>query len=248
MTTFKLEELMLNSWPALQTRHLDGFVLRSALGHTKRSNAASPLYPSTLDFKELSLAVRDHYRAQQITPMFRITDLAPVGLDDYLDAAGWQFYDPSQGMIFDIPERMKLGGSRDVMISLEDSPSPGWVEGAGLAYEFNDHQINALGMIVSQIRLTSAFCTVYLNKQPVGYGLAVYERGAVGLYDLAILPEFRGGGIGRRMVGSLIHWGKSKGASSAYLQARVANVKAIGLYESMGFRRAYLYHHRVWGK
>lgn len=237
---------MLNAWPALQTRHVDGWLLRTALGHTKRANAATPFYVSKIDFKELALVVRDHYRAQKIIPMFRITDLAPKGFDAYLEDEGWQFYDQSQGMIFDIPVRLNLGGSKAAMLSLEDSPSPTWVEGAGLAYEFSDWQIDALGMIVSQIKLTSAFCTVYLDKKPVGYGLAVYERGAVGLYDLAIHPDFRGQGIGRRMVGSLIHWGKSKGAEIAYLQARIANTRAIGLYENMGFRRAYLYHHRLW--
>jgi ribosomal protein S18 acetylase RimI-like enzyme len=94
--------------------------------------------------------------------------------------------------------------------------------------------------------LPSAYCTVYLDKKPVGYGLAVYERGAIGLYDLAIAPDQRGKGLGRRMVLSLIHWGKSKGAEMAYLQVRGANARAQALYQSLGFTTAYQYHHRVW--
>lgn len=243
---FKCEELLFNSWAALQTEHVDGFLLRYANGHTKRSNAASALYPSKMDFSELALIVRDRYRAAQITPMFRITPLAPQGLDGFLEAQGWEHYDPSLGMVLEIPQRLEKAGERESIITLEEMPSHNWIEGAGLAYEFEPWQIESLGQIVSNIRLPSAYCTVYLDKKPVGYGLAVYERGAIGLYDLAILPEQRGKGLGKRMVLSLIHWGKSRGAEIAYLQVRQGNPRAVALYKSIGFTVAYEYHHRVW--
>jgi N-acetylglutamate synthase len=243
---FKCEELLFNSWVALQTEHVDGFLLRYANGHTKRSNSASALYPSKMDFAELALIVRDRYRAAQITPMFRISPLTPIGLDDYLENEGWEHHDPSLGMVLDIPQRLLKASERESIITLEEMPTNNWIEGAGHAYEFEPWQIDSLAQIVSNIRLPSAYCTVYLNKKPVGYGLAVYERGAVGLYDLAITKEMRGKGLGRRMVLSLIHWGKSKGAEMAYLQVREANTSATALYQTIGFQKAYSYHHRVW--
>jgi ribosomal protein S18 acetylase RimI-like enzyme len=243
---FKLEELLFNSWVALQTEHVDGFLLRYALGHTKRSNSASSLYPSSMPFPEISQLVRDRYKQAGIKPMFRITPLSPSGLDAHLEREGWVHHDPSQTMVLDIPQRLVKASERESIITIEEMPTPAWIEGAGEAYGFVDWQIEALAMICSNIRLPSAYCTVYLDKKPVGYGLAVFERGAMGLYDLAILPELRGKGLGRRMVLSLVHWGKSRGAEMAYLQVRRANEKAIGLYENMGFKLAYHYHHRVW--
>ena len=52
MTIRDIEELALNAWPALQTKHYDGWVLRFANGYTRRSNAVIPLYESTLDLDE----------------------------------------------------------------------------------------------------------------------------------------------------------------------------------------------------
>ena len=45
----QFEEISNNAWPALQTIHYDGWILRFANGVTKRSNSVNMLYHSTLD-------------------------------------------------------------------------------------------------------------------------------------------------------------------------------------------------------
>jgi ribosomal protein S18 acetylase RimI-like enzyme len=47
------------------------------------------------------------------------------------------------------------------------------------------------------------------------------------------------------MVTSLMAWGRSEGATVAYLQVREENEVARALYASLGFRDAYRYTHRV---
>jgi N-acetylglutamate synthase len=243
---FNIEERTMNAWPALQTRHVDGLLLRSALGHTKRANAATALYSSTISMEELAIIVKDHYRAMKITPMFRITPLSPVGLDEYLEKAGWVLHEPSYGLEYDIPTRLEKGGNREAMVTLEEEPSPAWVEGAAKAYELQEWQQEALWHIVSSIQVKRAFCTLFLDKEPVAFGLGTCERGYVGLHDLAVKREFRSLGLGERMIKSLFHWGKSHGGERAFLQVREANSGARKLYARLGFREVYLYHHRVW--
>jgi ribosomal protein S18 acetylase RimI-like enzyme len=73
----------------------------------------------------------------------------------------------------------------------------------------------------------------------------VYERGYIGLFDIVVAPELRGIGLGRRVLTSLMAWGREQGAHSAYLQVREDNAVARALYDSLGFSRAYRYTHRV---
>jgi ribosomal protein S18 acetylase RimI-like enzyme len=236
-----LEERLFNAWPALQTVHVDGWLIRMAGGHTKRSNAASQLHPSTLPADELIRTVRTLYRRAGIEPMVRLTPLSSSGTDEALEAAGWSFYDPTVVMTAPLKDRVKLQGAGTAAVVMAEEPSEAWIEGAAAAYELADWQRGMLAAIVANIRVEAAFATVYVDKQPLGYGIAVAERGYVGLYDLAVSPAARGSGVGARMVTSLLHWGRSKGAGTAYLQVREANVQARALYARLGFSEAYRY-------
>lgn len=239
-----LEERMFNAWPALQTVHLDGWLVRMAGGHTKRANAASPLFPSALSAEDLIREVKALYRRAGLEPMVRITPLAGGGIDAALEAAGWTVYDPTLVMAASMAERVTLEGDPAAAVVLAEEPSQAWVEGAAQAYEFADWQRDMLARIVANIRVEAAFATVLVDRRPLGYGLGVAERGYVGLYDLAVLPEARGRGIGARLVTSLMHWGRSRGAQAAYLQVREANARAQALYRRLGFTEVYRYHCR----
>jgi N-acetylglutamate synthase len=243
-TVFNLEQALLNAWPALQTEHMQGFVVRYALGHTKRANAATPLYPCALPFETLVQEVKTRYRRAQLPPLFRMTPLSPTGLDDYLAQQGWTHFEETLTLALEIPKALKLISVEEAILTLEETASPNWVQGAAKAYGLEDWQEEALFYITQQIRLPAAFVTVYVDKKPVGFGLGVQEGAFVGLYDLAIAPAMRGKGLGGRLVTSLIHWGRSKGATQAYLQVRETNHSARALYGKLGFQEAYRYHHR----
>ena len=79
----------------------------------------------------------------------------------------------------------------------------------------------------------------------MAWGLGVVERGFLGLYDIVVAPDLRGIGLGRRIVHSLIGWGRTKGAETVYLQVRAENEIARSLYDTLGFTFAYRYTHRV---
>lgn len=239
-----LEERLFNAWPALQTVHVDGWLLRMAGGHTKRSNAASPFYPSTMTAGDLIATVKPLYRRAGIEPMVRITPLAADGIDEGLAEAGWTFYDETNVMVAPLAGRVKMEGAPDAAVVLSEEPSQGWIDGAAEAYELADWQREVLGRIVGAIRVEAAFATVYVDRKAVGFGLGVVDRGYVGLYDLAVHPAVRGTGAGQRMIGALLHWGRSHGAHTAYLQVRKANEKARALYERLGFSMVYSYHCR----
>jgi ribosomal protein S18 acetylase RimI-like enzyme len=95
--------------------------------------------------------------------------------------------------------------------------------------------------------MPAAFATLRADGRAIGFGLAVCERGAVGLFDIVIAPSERCRGRGRALTSALLRWGRRTGAQTAYLQVREQNEVARKLYAGLGFQEAYRYHYRVPG-
>jgi ribosomal-protein-alanine N-acetyltransferase len=55
------------------------------------------------------------------------------------------------------------------------------------------------------------------------------------VHNLAVRPEYRGGGLGRRLLAIALTVGERRGARVALLEVRESNRPAIELYHSMGF-------------
>ena len=67
-----IEELSMNAWPAMQTLHYDGWVLRFADGYTKRANSVYPLYPSEINVDEKIDFCESFYRRPGPADRFQI--------------------------------------------------------------------------------------------------------------------------------------------------------------------------------
>lgn len=66
-------------------------------------------------------------------------------------------------------------------------------------------------------------------------GIRIYLGEAEGM-TLAVLPEFQGRGIGKRLLVEMIQRAKLRGASSMILEVRVSNVPALHIYQKFGFK------------
>ena len=87
----RIEEISMNSWPALQTVLFDDWVLRFADGATKRSNSVNPIYPSALSVEEKIEECEKLYSAQNLKTVFKLTEEKyPPGLDGILEARGYE--------------------------------------------------------------------------------------------------------------------------------------------------------------
>ena len=56
--------------------------------------------------------------------------------------------------------------------------------------------------------------------------------------NIAVLPEFRGRGMGNILVENMIEVAKENGALNMTLEVRVSNQSAIALYEKYGFEKS----------
>jgi N-acetylglutamate synthase len=237
-----LEKRLVNAWPAIETLVLDGWLLRFARGYSKRANSASPMAANAmLDAPAIHHAA-SLFRAQKIRPTFRLTPLAAADADTMLADAGFVLFDNS--LCLTAP--LRLGqGRRDPRVTIASQATARWITAAAASYGGDKADHSALGEIVSRIRPAAAFAALVRDGTDLAWGLGVAERGFVGLFDIVVAPQARGGGLGRAMVTSLMAWGRGEGAHSAYLQVRDTNAAALSLYRSLGFTEAYAYTHRI---
>jgi len=71
-----------------------------------------------------------------------------------------------------------------------------------------------------------------------GYGGIWFIAGEGHITNIAVHPDFRSRGLGRAIVMGLIEESKKQKIEAMTLEVRASNDKAIGLYESLGFKSA----------
>ena len=247
-----LEERGFNAWPAPRNVYFGGWVFRLGGGYIKRANSASSLggrqemradsinaWTPARPFAQVMGEAERLYFAHGQPATFRLTPLAGAEADPLLAQAGYVLLDPCTVMT------APLGAAvTDPAVSISAGPTPAWLNGIAAAQGVAPSQRQIHDRIVEAIAPPAAFATAYCDGIAAGFGLGVGERGAVGLFDVVVRPEFRGRGLGRAITRALMAWGREGGASLAYLQVADANSGARGLYESLGFRAAYPYHYR----
>ena len=70
----------------------------------------------------------------------------------------------------------------------------------------------------------------------VGYA-GVFAPGAAeaDILTVGVVPEHRGKGIAKALMGLITDWAKVQGTTAMMLEVKVDNVEAIGLYQSLGY-------------
>jgi ribosomal protein S18 acetylase RimI-like enzyme len=236
-----LESRLVNAWPSFDYQVYDGWLLRLAKGYSKRANSAAALVPGAVLDEGLIDHMVEHFIVENVRPTFRLTSLESPDVDRMLEARGFRLIEPTQALTREIPEDCTI----DPAIILEPKVSTRWVRETAQSYGGEKSDDSILVGIVSRIRQQAVFATLDLDDRHVAWGLGVVERGYVGLFDIVVAPELRGIGLGRRVVTSLMAWGREQGAHTAYLQVREDNTVARALYRDIGFTPAYRYTHRV---
>jgi len=241
-TVRALEERSFNAWPARQTVFFDGWLFRLSGGYTKRANSVNAAQPGA-SFEGVRRAAEAFYGRHGLPAVFRLSPLAPPEADQELAQAGYVLFDPSQVACASL-----AGAAPQPGVRIDSVPSPAWLDGIAAANGVAPPQDQLHHGMVRAIAWPAAFATLHDEGDAIGFGLAVLERGAVGLYDIVVSPGRRSRGHGRALTQALMHWGREAGATSAYLQVREQNQAARRLYAELGFEDRYRYHYRVPGE
>lgn len=236
-----LEEVALNAWPALYTVAYDGWIVRMTNGYTRRANAVHPLYASTLSLAEKINACESLYLSHGLPAIFKLTKASlPAELDATLAARGYQREDGAHVMTRALTSLAPTHPAARIETAVSDA----WLGHYTRLNAERARHHDILMRLFSAIAVPAAYMTLTCAAQVVGVGVAVAERGYVGLFGLAVDAAFRRQGLGTQLVETCLYWGAAQGAREAYLQVHPANVPGIALYEHMGFRTAYRYWYR----
>lgn len=239
-----LEELTLNAWPAPQTVYDDGWVLRFAEGYTRRSNSVNPLYTSFSDLDEHIRRCEQWYRARKQDVVFRLTPLAlPKELDKILTLQGYKEDSTSSVQTTDLSHVGMLEQSPNISLTYELHDD--WLKLFCQMREINTRYVGIMRKIINGIVPATAFAVLHVDQKPAAVGLAVLDRGYVGLYDITTHPEMRNRGLAQQLIMQLLSWAKTNGATHSYLMVIANNAPALRLYEKLGYTEVYQYWYRV---
>lgn len=242
-TITRMEETSFRAWPALETRHYDGWLLRYADGYTRRANSVSPLYASSLDVNEKIATCEAFYTSKGLRTAFKMTPAAqPSDLDAALEERGYVKETSNYVCSMDLSgfEENHLA-DLDILRRVDR----GWLADFCRLSNVEGRFLPVMKDMLESIRGRTAFVRLKQGDSVTALGMAVADGDSLGLYDIVVDSAYRQQGLGYTLVGGLLDWGRMQGAQIAYLQVTSNNAPALRLYEKIGFRHAYDYWYRV---
>ena len=243
----ELEELSLNTWPALQTVLMDGWVLRLSAGYTRRANSVNPLYPGRLPLAEKIEAAEALYTGCGLPVVFKLTPAAqPPELDACLGALGYSRAAATsvQTMALSAAAPATPGSAH-----VDETLTEAWLDAfCALSQAPTHHRPTMQRMLNSLVPAHGFFVQRDAQGLALAIGLAVVERGHVGLADIVTHPAHRRQGHAQRLISDMLAWARTHSAHTAYLQVMQNNAPALRLYAGLGYREVYEYWYRVKGR
>ncbi|MES9993015.1 MAG: ribosomal protein S18-alanine N-acetyltransferase [Candidatus Thiodiazotropha sp.] len=92
-----------------------------------------------------------------------------------------------------------------------------------------------LGIFKDCLRVGYCCWVVTLDQRIIGYGVMSVVIDESHILNICIDPGWQGRGLGMKLTRRLLKVARQHGAETAFLEVRVGNKPAIGLYEKLGF-------------
>jgi ribosomal protein S18 acetylase RimI-like enzyme len=237
---WRIDEACMNACPAPRRALLGPWELRSGGGSIRRINSVNPLGPADHDPRPILGAVEAFYARIGQPARFRVPSMAH-GLDGPLEAAGYTIEGRSLTLLAeDAPPAVDT-----TRVELTEQASPEWLETWRRISGRPEADAPIFPLILANIAPPARFAIVRAQGAAASIAYAVIHASLVVVEAVVTDPAYRGQGLARRSVGSLMAWGRSAGATAACLNVEHGNEPAQALYRSLGFAREIsTYHYR----
>lgn len=243
----EIEEVSARAWPPLDSRDVDGWVLRAAGGVTGRANSVWPRADNgTATLDDRLEAAHEFYAAHQLPLLLQLSPSSrPSGLAAELVEREYAVTRaPRNVQTAQLKSIVSVGDAARTQIC--ESVDDGWYDVvARVNASFAAHRTVALAVLAG-VGQTSAYAVVTIAGVPAAAGRGVCDGDWLGIFNMATLPAYRRRGAAAAVLAALAQWARGLGATRAYLQLVPANDAALRLYDKAGF--AHCYGYAFWGK
>lgn len=247
----ELERVALSMWKAPKTVDYDGWILCFGGGYTRRANSVQTYGGSSLPLEEKVTYCEAMYTQHDLTPMFKMTDASqPAHLDAFLRERGYQMNNKTSVQLLDMTNYTHridedfmywVGNAAEGIFPPDIARWMGYAEDIKQISAKDDASHQA---ILARLDMPTCYGVIHdISGEVVGVGICAYDpHGKIGgIFDIAVHPDSRRYGYGRKVTESLLAWGRMQGAETIFLQVDMSNDKAIPLYASLGFVEKYRY-------
>jgi ribosomal protein S18 acetylase RimI-like enzyme len=234
-----IEHAAVRSWPALETADIDGWLWRYASGGSQRANSVSTLAFTGTDVETAITEAERRYRANGSPCWFTVSEVsAPHDLDERLAALGYAKGEEHLTMAKEVSARTAIPAD----VELADNPTPEWL--SVYLTGLNPNRKAIAPTILAGLPAPRTLIACSRGGAVVGTGLSVADGELASVQCMATLASARRNGCARSVLAAIEAWAAGQACRRLYLQAEAANIAAIALYESFGFRVAGRYHLR----
>lgn len=246
----KIEELSMNAIPSLSSTFYNGWVLRYSEGLSKRANSVYPIYKGSQSMEQGIDYCESFYRQKEQRPIFKITEMPEVlKMDGILESKGYEKVAPTNILTLDLEKTNNLHGgiklTEDYDMKVSEHFEIDWLEGYMV---LNDVALSKQHIFKNMLPTSSCdviALSLYKDDKLIGIGYGAGEENMLGVYGIAIDPEYRGRGLGKALMDALHNESRVRGYTTAYLMVVDDNSVAKSLYKGLGYVHAYKYWYRV---
>lgn len=246
----KLQEILMNSWPAKYYYFLNGWILRFTEGVTSRANSVLPFnYMGNVNKLDRDIKlVEKAYRSYNLPTIFTIPEyFEPTGLDLKLLEYGYvQVGSITNTMIISI-QKLRNKPINDKFSYLFYSNRVTKFSSFLAKYSKRDQYAqNVLEALANRIIVPiKCFIVAEYKKKVVGTLMGILDpNGFLYIADVLVHPDFQRQEIATSMFFKLINnWAIANGVEAIWLQVEIENKGAMDLYKKLGFKKTYSYYY-----
>ena len=246
----RLQEILMNSWPALHYYFLNGWILRFTNGVTARANSVFPLhYTGNSDSIDKDIIfVEKAYNAYNLPAIFTLPDFfEPQILESKLLEHGYQQLGCITYTLIAFVQELRNG-----MVNKEFTYNLHTERVFEVSNFLSTHSSRGneaqkiLNALTKRIIIPHKCCIIAKKENNVvGTLMGILDpHKYLYIVDMLVHPDFRKKKIATSMFYKLIkEWGIPNRVKMIWLQVETENKAAMKLYTKLGLKKAYSYYY-----